>query len=189
MTHDAIVVGAGHNGLAAAVHLSSRGWKVLVLEREAQPGGAVRTAACTLPGFRHDLYAMNLSLFAGSPCHAEHGALLARHGLAFVGVDRPFASVFPQGAPVSWLGVEQGLDATLGHIARASVSDARRWQALSARFDREAPYLFGLLGAPMPSARPAAAGATPPAGPINRQADIPRAMPKPDDRPTEVSPR
>ena len=40
---DAIIVGAGVNGLASAVHLSKRGWRGLVLERADEPGGAVRT--------------------------------------------------------------------------------------------------------------------------------------------------
>lgn len=148
---DAIIIGAGINGLAAAVHLSSRGWRVQVLERQAQPGGAVRTAECTLPGFRHDLYAMNLSLFAGSAFHREHGALLASHGLEFVGANKPFASAFPEGAAVPWLGVEQGLDATLTHIRRSDPADAERWRAMDARFEREMPHLFGLLGTPVPS--------------------------------------
>ena len=64
MQYDAVVIGAGVNGLAAAVHLSAKGWKVLVLERAPVAGGAVKTAEVTVPGFRHDLYAMNLSLFA-----------------------------------------------------------------------------------------------------------------------------
>jgi phytoene dehydrogenase-like protein len=67
MRYDAIVIGAGINGLAAAVHLSAKGWKVAVVERASVAGGAVKTSEITLPGFRHDLYAMNLSLFAGSP--------------------------------------------------------------------------------------------------------------------------
>lgn len=149
--YDAIVIGGGLNGLAAAVHLSAKGWRVLVLERQATPGGAVKTAECTLPGFRHDLYAMNLSAFAGSPFHAEHGALLARHGLAFVPAERPFASAFPAGAAVPWLGVEKGLENTLRHIERASPADALKWRELDARFEREAPYLFQLLGTPAPS--------------------------------------
>lgn len=148
---DAIVIGAGHNGLAAALHLATRGWRVLVLEQQATPGGAVKTAECTLPGFRHDLYAMNLSLFAGSAFHAEHGALLAQHGLGFVPCSKPFASVFNPGAAVPWLGVEQGLQATLAHIQRASAADAQRWRELDARFEREAPHLFALLGTPAPS--------------------------------------
>jgi phytoene dehydrogenase-like protein len=151
MPYDAIVVGSGHNGLAAAVHLSTRGWKVLVLERQQVAGGAVKTAELTLPGFRHDLYAMNLSLFAGSPFHAEHGPLLARHGIAFVASAKPFASAFPAGATPSWLGLQQGLDATLAQIARASPRDAERWRAMDARFEAQAPHLFGLLGVPVPS--------------------------------------
>lgn len=150
-SYEAIVIGAGLNGLAAAVHLSAKGWKVLVLERQGQPGGAVKTAECTLPGFRHDLYAMNLGSFAGSPFHAEHGALLARHGLKFVPADRPFASAFGPGAAVPWLGVEQGLSNTLRHIERASVADAQAWRRMDARFEKEAPYLFQLLGTPAPS--------------------------------------
>ena len=69
--YDAIVIGAGHNGLAAAVHLAAKGWKVAVVERADEPGGAVKTRAVTLPGFQHDLFAMNLGLFAGSPFFAD----------------------------------------------------------------------------------------------------------------------
>src|ERR1700745_731814 len=67
MPYDAVVIGAGVNGLAAAVHLSAKGWKVAVVERADVAGGAVMTREITRPGFRHDLYAMNLGLFAGSP--------------------------------------------------------------------------------------------------------------------------
>jgi Phytoene dehydrogenase and related proteins len=41
--YDAIVIGAGHNGLASAVHLAAKGWKVAVVERADEPGGAVKT--------------------------------------------------------------------------------------------------------------------------------------------------
>src|SRR5262245_40120242 len=66
MEYDAVVVGAGHNGLAAAVELASKGWTVAVVEARDEAGGAVKTREVTLPGFRHDLCAMNLSMFAGS---------------------------------------------------------------------------------------------------------------------------
>lgn len=161
MTHDAIVIGAGHNGLACALHLATRGWSVLVLEQAQVAGGAVKTAEVTLPGFRHDLYAMNLSMFAGSAFHAEHGGRLAGHGLAFVPATRPFASAFlagegegggvGAGVGPAWLGVEQGLEATLARIERVSPRDALAWRALDARFEREAPHLFALMGAPLPS--------------------------------------
>ena len=148
MAWDAIVVGAGHNGLAAAVHLSRKGWKVLVLERNDMPGGAVRTAECTLPGFRHDLCAMNLSMFAGSPFYATHKQSLDAAGLALVPVARSFASVFDDG---SWLGVDQDLDTTCARIAARNPRDAQTWRAMATAFGADAPHLFALLGTPMPS--------------------------------------
>ncbi|MFP4327281.1 MAG: FAD-dependent oxidoreductase, partial [Paracoccaceae bacterium] len=99
---DAIIIGAGHNGLAAAAALAAKGWKVKVFEQADKPGGAVKTREATLPGFRHDMGALNLSLFAGSGFHAKHGAELARYGLEFVPVRDCFATAFPDGR---WLGV------------------------------------------------------------------------------------
>ena len=63
---DGVIIGSGHNSLACAVHLAARGWKVGVFERVGEPGGAVKSGEYTLPGYRHDWAAMNLSLFAGS---------------------------------------------------------------------------------------------------------------------------
>ena len=80
MPYDAVVIGAGVNGLAAAVHLAAKGWKVAVVERADVAGGAVKTREITRPGFRHDLYAMNLGLFAGSPFFAAHKERLFAHG-------------------------------------------------------------------------------------------------------------
>jgi phytoene dehydrogenase-like protein len=50
---DAVVIGAGPNGLVAVNVLADAGWSVVVLEAQPEPGGAVRTAELTLPGFRH----------------------------------------------------------------------------------------------------------------------------------------
>ena len=66
MTTDVIVIGAGVNGLSAAALLAVKGRRVLVLEANDEPGGAVRTAEVTAPGVRHDLVALNLGLCAGS---------------------------------------------------------------------------------------------------------------------------
>src|ERR1700722_12893693 len=125
MKFDAIVIGAGVNGLAAAVHLAAKGWKVAVLERNAVAGGAVKTAEVTLPGFRHDLYAMNLGLFAGSPFVAKHRDLLAAHGLEFVASDRAFASAFADG---TWLGVERDAEAVATRIGELSANDEKEWR-------------------------------------------------------------
>src|SRR5881275_2424498 len=64
---DAVVIGAGHNGLVAANLLADAGWSVLVLEATPRPGGAVRTAEVTEPGFRNDLCSSFFPLAAVSP--------------------------------------------------------------------------------------------------------------------------
>ncbi len=144
--HDAVIVGAGHNSLACAVHLAACGWNVGIYEQAQQAGGAVRSGAYTLPGFRHDWAAMNLSLFAGSPFFKAHGAALGAQGLEFVPVDRPFASAFPDGR---WLGVSTDASATAARIAAFSEADARTWSTLAAGFPAEAEAIFDLLGSSM----------------------------------------
>ncbi len=146
MEFDAVIVGAGHNGLAAAIHLASRGWSVGVFERSDAAGGAVRTEEVTLPGFRHDLCAMNLSLFAGSPFHAEHGEGLRAHGLAFAPAEHCFASPMRDGR---WLGVSKDLATTLARIEAFSHADATAWRAMLEKFGADAPHIFSLLGSPM----------------------------------------
>lgn len=148
MAYDAVVVGAGHNGLAAAVHLAAKGWKVVVVEGNAEPGGAVKTQEVTLPGFRHDLCAMNLSMFAGSAFFAHYKDELLANGLGFVPATDCFASVFRDG---TYLGVSTDLEKTAGAIADLSPRDAVAWRAMLAEFGSDAPHIFGLLGAPMPS--------------------------------------
>ena len=75
---DVVVIGAGTNGLTAAAYLARVGLRVVVLEANQTPGGAVRTAEVTLPGFRHDLWSGFYPLLPVSPIA---GLPLARHGL------------------------------------------------------------------------------------------------------------
>ncbi|MCB1444931.1 MAG: NAD(P)/FAD-dependent oxidoreductase [Rhizobiaceae bacterium] len=148
MNYDAVVIGAGHNGLAAAVELAARGWSVAVVEAKDEPGGAVKTREVTLPGFRHDLCAMNLSMFAGSAFFNKNKDALFAHGLGIVPAADCFASVFRDH---TWLGVSTDLDATAARIAALSRKDADAWKAMLGEFGSDAPHIFGLLGSPMPS--------------------------------------
>ena len=147
-TFDAVIIGAGHNGLAAAVHLARKGWSVGVFEAKGEAGGAVKTREVTLPGFRHDLAAMNLSMFAGSPFLREHGEGLGRHGLAFAPAAHCFASVFPDR---TWFGVSKDPALTMARLNALDPGDAEAWDAMMQRFGKDAPHIFGLLGNVMPS--------------------------------------
>ena len=148
MSYDAVVIGAGHNGLATAVRLAEKGWSVAVVEAKATAGGAVKTQELTLPGFRHDVCAMNLSMFAGSGFFAAHKQALLDQGLGFMPAQNCFASVFRDG---TYLDVSTSLDKTTAGIAALSPADAQAWRDLVARFGLDAPHIFALLGSPMPS--------------------------------------
>src|SRR3954465_11762854 len=76
---DAVVVGAGQNGLVAANILADRGWSVLVLEQQPEPGGAVRSGEVTRPGFVTDLYSSFYPLTIASPVYRHLD--LESHGL------------------------------------------------------------------------------------------------------------
>ncbi len=148
MRSDAVIIGAGHNGLATAIILAEAGWRVTVLERAAQPGGAVRTGEVTVPGFRHDLYAANLSGFATGEFFAEHQSQLERHGFRTAISSKPFASAFPGGG---WTGVSMNQAESLASIAAHSGADVEAWRKLAEWFRRVVPTLFVILDAPMPA--------------------------------------
>jgi len=144
MTNPIVIIGSGINGLVAAADLAARGKSVRVLEQGPAPGGAVRTEELTLEGFRHDVAAMNLSMFAGSGFMARHGEELGRHGLEFIAVDRPFAQALEPG---DHLGVTMDVDETLGTFN--SDADKQTWRALMAAFPERAGVVGGLLSTPM----------------------------------------
>ncbi len=144
-----VVIGAGHNGLAAAIILADAGQKVTVLESNSEPGGAVKTEEVTLPGFRHDLMATNLNLFVGSAFFAKYEDRLKSHGFAVSQSTKPVCSLFPGGG---YIGVSTDLEETLDSIRTYSDSDADSFRVMRSEFDRVAPHLFPLLGVPLPSA-------------------------------------
>ncbi|MCX4820329.1 NAD(P)/FAD-dependent oxidoreductase [Streptomyces sp. NBC_01142] len=92
---DAVVVGAGPNGLTAAVELARRGYSVAVYEAMETVGGGARTEELTLPGFRHDPCSAVHPLAIGSP--AFSAMPLERHGLEWLHPELPLAHPFPDG--------------------------------------------------------------------------------------------
>src|ERR1700687_6102770 len=80
--YDAVVVGSGPNGLAAAILLQQNGLSVLLIEGRDKIGGGLRTAELTLPGFTHDICSAIHPLAAGSPYFTT--LPLHEHGLEFI---------------------------------------------------------------------------------------------------------
>ncbi|MBT8489144.1 MAG: NAD(P)/FAD-dependent oxidoreductase [Gemmatimonadetes bacterium] len=131
MTLDAVIVGAGPNGLAAAVELARNGLDVLVLEAESTVGGSARTEELTLPGFRHDVGSAVYPLGIASPFFSS--LPLEEHGLEWVHPDVPLAHPL-DGQRAALL--KRGLDETAADLRgdeasyRGLVSPfCRRWDA------------------------------------------------------------
>ena len=96
----AVVVGAGPNGLVAAITLARAGWDVTVFEAAAQPGGGTRTEEFTLPGVLHDVCSAIHPLAVGSPAFREIAASdtpLEAHGLEWIHPDVPVAHPLDDG--------------------------------------------------------------------------------------------
>ncbi|MEU8483904.1 NAD(P)/FAD-dependent oxidoreductase [Streptomyces sp. NPDC048641] len=93
---DAVVVGAGPNGLTAAVELARRGLSVAVFEAKDTVGGGARTEELTLPGFRHDPCSAAHPLGINSPAFRDMP--LDRYGLEWLHADLPMAHPFPDGS-------------------------------------------------------------------------------------------
>src|SRR5262245_21343781 len=89
---DAVVVGSGPNGLAAAIVLARAGLRVRVYEAEPTFGGGTRSAALTLPGFVHDVCSAVHPLAIASPFFSD--LPLSAHGLAWAHPQVPLAHPF-----------------------------------------------------------------------------------------------
>src|SRR6202049_4376116 len=98
MSLKACVIGAGPNGLAAAIVLAQAGLQVDVLEAESTPGGAARTLELTLPGFVHDFGSAVFPLGAGSPFFSS--LPLSHHGLEWIHSPAALAHPFDDGTAV-----------------------------------------------------------------------------------------
>lgn len=105
--YDAIVVGAGPNGLAAAIRLAQADRSVLLIEANEVIGGAARSEELTLPGFVHDPYSGVYPLGIGSPFFST--LPLDQHGLEWVHAPAPLAHPFDDGTAAV---LERSLDDT-----------------------------------------------------------------------------
>ena len=124
--YDAVIVGSGPNGLAAAITLARERLKVLVLEANTQPGGGARSSELTLPGFVHDvcstIHPMGLasSFFKSVP--------LAQHGLEWIHPPAPLAHPLEDGTAVM---LERSVDETAERLGQDASAYRRLFQPLA----------------------------------------------------------
>jgi phytoene dehydrogenase-like protein len=125
VTRETCVIGAGPNGLAAAIVLAQRGLKVTVFEAEPQPGGAARTLELTLPGFLHDFGSAVYPFAAGSPFFST--LPLSNHGLEWIHSPCPLAHPFDDGTAIT-------LERDLHDAETLLGDDGRAWRRLMQPF-------------------------------------------------------
>ena len=158
---DAVVIGAGPNGLVAANHLADAGWDVIVLEAEPEPGGAVRSAELTLPGFVHDRFSAFYPLGVGSR-HIRR-LELERHGLRWRKAPVVVADPAEDGT-VALLSLD--LEETCASVEGFAPGDGAAWRELTAWWESVGPRFLDALLDPFPPVRAGArlAGALGPQG-------------------------
>ena len=127
------IIGAGPNGLAAAVTLAQRGVAVSVFERNETIGGGCSTAELTLPGFRHDVGSSCYPLGVASPFFKT--LPLAHYGLRWIEPDAALAHPLDDGTAVM---LEHSLDRTAAQFGDAgNAHDAHAWRTLFASSVRD----------------------------------------------------
>lgn len=140
MEYDAVVVGAGPNGLSAAIELSRAGLKVCVLEANSAAGGGARTEDLTLPDFRHDVCSAIHPLARVSPFFKTID--LERQGVRWIYPPAALAHPLPDGsAAVLYQSLEQ--------TAAGFQSDGGSYKNLMAGLVSRAPDLFDDLLRPL----------------------------------------
>jgi phytoene dehydrogenase-like protein len=151
MSYDALVVGSGPNGLAAAIELARSGWRVLVLESSQRAGGAVASEELTLRGFVHDTFSAVYP--AGAASWVFERMPLERYGLRWVHPRACLAHPLADGSAVA---LYRELERTAASIDAVHAGDGERWREFAAPFVRHFDALrdtmlssFPPLGGPL----------------------------------------
>ncbi|GEL16441.1 dehydrogenase [Pseudonocardia asaccharolytica DSM 44247 = NBRC 16224] len=147
-TPDAVVIGAGPNGLVAANILADAGWQVVVCEEQPEPGGGVRSGPGPADGFVYDhcsaFYPMAISSRAIGSLELE------RYGLRWLHADEVLAHPLPDGRAAV---LSRDLHRTAEGLDELAAGDGAAWRRLYGLWEELGPHLLDALFVPFPPIR------------------------------------
>jgi phytoene dehydrogenase-like protein len=142
---DAIVIGAGHNGLVAANLLADAGWDVLVVEATPNLGGAVRSGYVTAPGYLSDLFSSFYPLGYASP--VMRGLDL---DLEWTHAPQVLTHLLPDGRAAT---VSRDLETTMASMEQFAPGDGERWAAAYQDWRSVSDHMLDVVLRPFPPVR------------------------------------
>ena len=147
-TPDAVVIGAGPNGLVAANVLADAGWHVVVCEEQPEPGGGVRSGRGPADGFVYDHCSAFYPLAVAS--RAMQAFDLERYGLRWCHAEQVLAHPLPDGRAAV---LSRDLARTAAGLEALGAGDGVAWRQLYGLWERIGPYLLDALFVPFPPVR------------------------------------
>jgi phytoene dehydrogenase-like protein len=145
---DAVVIGAGHNGLVAANLLADAGWEVVICEATDSVGGAVRSGQVTAPGFQSDLFSAFYPFGAGSP--VLNSLDLRDDGLRWSHAPSVLAHVLPDDRCAV---LSRDRHQSAASVAAFADSDAQAWLELTDQWEVIGDLVTQALFTPFPPVR------------------------------------
>ncbi len=147
-SYDAVIIGAGHNGLCLAAYLARAGMKVGIFERRHEEGGAAHTDEATVPGFWHNLHAQYMEFIDYMPFY--HDFDLPRFGARMIKPEAQVGIAFADGRPPIVIYLPELAERTHRSIAQYSRHDADVFNELRAKVLAADRYLAAMLYSPPP---------------------------------------
>lgn len=142
-SYDAIIIGSGPNGLAAAITLAQAGARVMVIEAKPTIGGGMRTLELTLPNFKHDICSAIHPLGLASPFFRQ--LPLEQQGLSWIQPDLPLAHPFDDGTAVA---MHIDIDQTAAGLGRDGRAYSRMMRFATQHWEKILDQFLGPLALP-----------------------------------------
>ncbi|MCW2538387.1 MAG: FAD-dependent oxidoreductase [Frankiales bacterium] len=146
---DAVVIGAGHNGLVAANLLADAGWNVVVCEATGHIGGAVRSGEVAAPGYISDLFSAFYPLSAASP--VLQALDLDAHGLRWTHAPAVLAHLFPDDRCAV---LSRDVAVTAASVDEFAAGDGAAWRAMTEDWQAISEPFIDALFTPLPALLP-----------------------------------